>query len=380
MQNCPSYWEQDTYFAPFDVLIVGGGIVGCAAALHCAAHHPRLRIGLVERATIPYGASTRNAGFASFGSISEVENDIAAMGEERAITLMARRKNGLQRLLETIAPARMDYEHTGGYEIFLPKDEDRYHRCMGLAQRLNARLGSVFGGPLFVADDEAGKRMGLSGVTHTIAHPFEGILHPGKMMQAFWEEVHAAGVQVLSGFAVRHLETSDTEVRLMSPDGITLQAKYVVTATNAFARELIERLDVQPARNQVYLTTPVVSLKLRGAFHYDQGYVYFRNVGQRVLIGGARNTDFERENTQEFGLTEHIREQLSAFVGQHILQSMEFGFDHAWSGIIALGPEKSPIVAMHGERIAVAVRLGGMGVAIGSLVGVEAAQMVLDRL
>jgi gamma-glutamylputrescine oxidase len=51
-----------------------------------------------------------------------------------------------------------------------------------------------------------------------------------------------------------------------------------------------------------------------------------------------------------------------------------------WSGIMGIGPSKSPVIQQVNENVFCAVRMGGMGVAIGSLVGESGAEMVLKTL
>ena len=65
----------------------------------------------------------------------------------------------------------------------------------------------------------------------------------------------------------------------------------LIVCTNAFTKQLIPELDVIPFRNQVLITKKIQDLKLKGCFHYNKGYVYFRNVGNRILLGGFRNLD-----------------------------------------------------------------------------------------
>ncbi|MGZ3840207.1 MAG: FAD-dependent oxidoreductase, partial [Flavisolibacter sp.] len=67
-----SVWEKETFFAPQDVMILGSGFVGLWSAYYLKKKQPALRITILERGLIPTGASTRNAGFACFGSLSEV--------------------------------------------------------------------------------------------------------------------------------------------------------------------------------------------------------------------------------------------------------------------------------------------------------------------
>ena len=44
---------------------------------------------------------------------------------------------------------------------------------------------------------------------------------------------------------------------------------------------------------------------------------------------------------------------------------------------MAFGQNKAPIVKNVSDRISIGVRLGGMGVAIGSLVGEEVAELII---
>ncbi|HLF62171.1 MAG TPA: FAD-dependent oxidoreductase [Saprospiraceae bacterium] len=380
MQDYPSYWEQTTFLTPFDILIIGSGIVGCVAALHCASGNPGLRIGIVERGVLPTGASTRNAGFACFGSITEICKDIRTMGETSTYDLIAKRKSGLQQLFKLISPTELDYNPTGGYEVFLEQDEHLYQQCLKSIDDLNSRLISLFGSDPFVPDDTIAEKMKLKDIAHVIRHPFEGVLHPGKMMERFIHVVQSAGIAVLNGVEIQQLINEDTFVRIKGKGGLELKARYVIVATNAFANQLIPNLALIPARNQIYMTQPIPDLRLQGCFHYDHGFIYFREVDGRVLIGGARNLDFEGERTAEFGLTGQIRQRLTGFLSQHILPNTPFTMEYAWSGIIGIGDEKEPIIKMTDERIAVAVRLSGIGVAIGSLVGYQAAQLILARI
>ena len=149
-------------------------------------------------------------------------------------------------------------------------------------------------------------------------------------------------------------------------------------ATNGFARRLLPELQVQPARNQVLITQPIPGLKLKGCFHYDRGYYYFRDVEGRILLGGGRNLAPQEEATDQFGTTPLIQEALLRLLHEVILPGREVEVDTWWSGILGIGPEKAPIIKRLNDRLSVSVRMGGMGVAIGSLVGEEGAEVVLS--
>ena len=78
-----SYWEKDALLS-YDIIIVGGGITGMSVAASLAERWPKKSILIFERSLMPAGASTRNAGFACFGSLTEVLSDIDTIGQDGA--------------------------------------------------------------------------------------------------------------------------------------------------------------------------------------------------------------------------------------------------------------------------------------------------------
>ena len=61
---------------------------------------------------------------------------------------------------------------------------------------------------------------------------------------------------------------------------------------------------------------------------------------------------------------------------ENILPERNVEIDDRWSGILGVGLVKEPIVESLSNRVHVGVRLGGMGVAIGSLIGRRLANLV----
>ena len=80
-----SYWEREVFFKPIDVAIIGSGLVGLAAAIHIKTLDPKLNVAVLERGPLPIGASTRNAGFACFGSMTELLDDFTTMQENAGV-------------------------------------------------------------------------------------------------------------------------------------------------------------------------------------------------------------------------------------------------------------------------------------------------------
>ncbi len=75
-------------------------------------------------------------------------------------------------------------------------------------------------------------------------------------------------------------------------------------------------------------------------------------------------------------MTEQIQSAIEKLLKEIILQGVEYKIEQRWSGIMGLGESKSPIIQEVKPNIYCAVRLGGMGVALGYLVGKEVADLV----
>ena len=364
-----SIWEKETFFAPQDVLIAGGGFAGLWSAAN---------ITLVDRGLVPTGASTRNAGFACFGSLSELVRDAETMGLEKMLELVEMRFAGLERIQKLFPASVIDFETCGSYELF--NSQASSYTLAGSIDYLNLLLKPITGSKkTFRPATGRIASFGFGGTVYMIENKAEGYLHSGKLVQALMRKVQGMGVQIFPGIEVARFEPTATGIAIHTKEGLLFHAKQALVCTNAFARELLPEADVVPARGQVLLTSPLKKLPWKGTFHFDEGYYYFRNLGNRVLLGGARNTDFTGEQTTEFNTTETVQAALERFLREVILPNHQepFQIEHRWSGIMGMGSEKSPIVTEVQPNLFCVLRLGGIGLALAPTVGQQISRMML---
>jgi glycine/D-amino acid oxidase-like deaminating enzyme len=367
-----SYWEIKNWFTGVDYTIVGSGIVGLHAALRLREKFPQSKILVLEKGPLPQGASTKNAGFACFGSLSEIIADLRNHTEEEVIGLIQRRIEGLQLLRKRLGDEVIDYKPYGGYELFLKNDIAAYEECLATMPFVNEVLRPIFKTDVFAKEVD---RFDFKGIhEYLIFNPFEAQIDTGNMMQALLREAVLNNILILNSQAVTafHERQDDVQVNL---NGFVFTTKKLLFATNGFAGTLTNGA-VKPARAQVLITEPIPNLDIKGTFHMDRGYYYFRNINNRILFGGARNLDFEGETTTDFGHTEIIQNKLEQMLREVILPNTDFRVDHRWSGIMGMGTHKNPIVQQLSDHVYCGVRLGGMGVAIGSKVGTELADLI----
>lgn len=367
-----SYWEKKNWFTNVDFTIVGSGIVGLHTALRLRELYPKNKILILERGMLPQGASTKNAGFACFGSLSEILDDLKRHSEAEVLSLVEKRWNGLKMLRNRLGDEAIGFKNYGGYELFFESDSETYHECLQNIEAVNRLLFPLFGENVFSFQADTfgfAKKKDL-----VIYNRFEGQIDTGNMMQNLLKQVYQNDILILNHQKVIGFEELSNSVEVFL-ENFSFKTKKLIFATNGFASQLTNQ-EVIPARAQVLITKPIENLRIKGVFHMDKGYYYFRNVGNRILLGGARNLDFETETTTEIALNEKIQNRLEEVLKTVILPNQDFEIEHRWSGIMGMGKAKLPIIKQHSENVYYGVRLGGIGIAIGSLIGKELAEIV----
>lgn len=366
----PSIWELETFYRNRDVVIIGSGFTGLWSAISIKEKFPHKSVLVVEKNNIPLGASTRNAGFSCFGSLTEIISDFEKMGWERTLDLVKMRFDGLKKIQKTFKAEEIDYEKCGGFEIINEEE------ILSKIPEVNVKLKSITGlQNTFVLNNSKIKEFGLQNSRYLVENSLEGALHPGKLIQKLMEKAQKLGVEFLFGFPVSEIIENQNEVELII-ENFNLKTQKLVIATNAFSKKLVPEIDIIPVRGQILLTEPIENLKLKGTFHFDEGFYYFRNLGNRILLGGGRNLNFEAEETSEMEITEVLQNHLQEFLRTVILPNKNFEIAHRWSGIMAMGTEKSPIVEKISERQIAAVRLSGMGVALAPKIGEMVSELI----
>jgi len=373
-----SYWEKHSFFN-YDVIIIGSGIVGLSCAIHLKKTSPNLKIAVLERGFLPSGASTKNAGFACFGSISELIEEEKTAGSDGLAKLIESRWKGLLKLRKLIGDKTMDYHCFGGYELFKKTDHSTTQHSVAKIEHFNQLLNDIVGKNTFSVCNEKIDVFGFKNISQLIFNKYEAQIDTGKMMFALIEHAQKTGISIFNNCEVSEIINEEKSITLKTPAG-EFHCNQLAIATNAFIQTLLPELNIKPGRGQVLITKPIPNLKLTGTFHYDKGFYYFRNINQRILLGGGRNLDFKSEETTEFGETELVQASLEELLKTVILPGQSFEIDLRWSGIMSFGPILEPLISTVNANISYATRCNGMGVAIGSQTGEDLANEVLKLL
>lgn len=373
-----SIWEKETFLAPQDVIIVGSGFAGLWSALYLKKQHNKAKITLVDKNLVPSGASTRNAGFASFGSLGELVRDATVMGTDKMLQLVEMRFKGLQKIQKFFGD-EVDLEMCGGYELY-EEGKTTAEELQENIEYLNTLLKPITDSKktFRLIDDEIND-FGFGNTQHLVKNNLEGYLHSGKLFQILLHKVQGMGVQVYNGIEIKKIEENGKRIELTTNQPFSFSCKQVLLCTNEFTKQFFPYLDIVPARGQVLITSAIEDLPWKGAFHSDEGFYYFRNLGKRILLGGARNKAFEDEATTDLSTTDFIQHELETYLASVVLPNYkrQYSIEHRWAGIMAMGAEKMPIVEQIEKNIFCAVRMGGIGVAMAPTVAQKISEMML---
>ena len=367
-----SYWEQKSFFQNIDHLIIGAGIVGYSTALHLRKANPESKIVVLERGSLPSGASSKNAGFACFGSATELYADLQKNPEKDVWETVRLRWEGLSHLRELIGDQQLKLETNGSWDLITKNEITLFEKVKDQIPYFNSKLKEITGEEnVYSIDSNVATKFGFNNVITSIFNRLEGQIDTASMNHAFYKKVVTEDIHVLFGMEALNIDGNNVK----TTKG-TIQSANIAICTNGFGKALIPSEDIVPARAQVVITKPIDNLKIKGTFHYSEGYYYFRNIDNRILFGGGRNLDIDGETSTLIENTEVITNSLNSLLNDVILPNTPYQIDHQWAGIMGVGKSKKPIIKKIDKHLFCGLRLGGMGIAIGTLVGKELASLI----
>jgi gamma-glutamylputrescine oxidase len=341
-----------------DVAVVGGGVTGLACARALAEAGVRVRV--LEAREVASGASGRNGGFALRG-LAVSYDDL------RESALWRLTDETLVRIAELAGDA---FRPVGSLNLAVTEEEHERAR-----REHDALAGDGF--PVEWVDAAELPPVLRPHFLGGVFHPGDGLLEPGRWTRRLARLAEEAGAAIAENTAATALAA--TSVRT---ERATVAADHVVVATDGYTRGLVPELDaaVTPARNQMLATSTLPERYFEPAVYARSGYDYWQQTLEgRIVIGGWRDVDLEREFTASEEVTNVIQNRIEAFLERMLGAAPEI--THRWAGLIGLTPDRLPVVGpLPGrDRVWVALGYSGHGNVLALACGELVAQAVLGR-
>jgi glycine/D-amino acid oxidase-like deaminating enzyme len=331
----------------YDVIVVGGGIVGCSTAYWLRRRQPSLRVALLEARTLGAGASGRNAGFILQGTQSDYRSDMKRYGERTARRLWAFTRANRDLITTELRGTAFEWRSNGSLTAAGSVEEnDRLRaslshlRAAGAAavylkpEQTNARLqASGFHGGLFVT-------------TGAVVDPLQLVRHVAGQ----------SGADVYTQHPVGRIRWREAGAVLDTPER-SFRANRVVLALGPSLPHLVPELVdmVRPVRAQMLATEATDTPHIPVPVYSHRGGFYVRHLEDgRVLAGGGRHSHRDAEETDEDATTPAVQATIERYLHTHFPWTQSLAIEQRWSGTMGFSPDGRPVVGRvpeHGRSV-----------------------------
>jgi gamma-glutamylputrescine oxidase len=338
-----SYWldrtpnkERKTY----DVVVIGAGISGLSTVYWLNQEDPTLKIALVEKHRIAFGASGRNAGFVTCGSVEHFNRMISKHGREEAIEIWKFSENNLKLLQEHIVQEQADkieFRVRGAYSLAAQESEfTELKKVAEIMREINIPTETY-------SSDEVRKNVGATGFVGGIKYLDDGETNPVKLLDAILAKTKCDLYEQTEAFGY---EQSSEGTRILKTDNGDFEAPMLIFNLNGYSASLHPFFadKIYATRGQALMMEPVnqfMEAPCYANFYLD----YFRQMPSgALLIGGFR----QLEKATEVGYSDHttdvIQNALHEFVMTHLPQYKDKKVTHRWGGVMGFAKDGQPMV------------------------------------
>lgn len=350
-----------------DVLVVGAGLVGCAAAMF--AQQAGREVVITEMRDIALGASGRNAGFMITGLDLYYHHAIERYGLDvtREVYAISQRTHEIWHGL--IARHGVRFENIGSMLLAESDAEAEELVKAHAAMQADGKAG------IFHHGDPLGR-----GYTAAIEQPQDGAVHPVELARAAFTE---SGAELITNNELYAIEQIAPDRVKVSTRQHIFYACKVFLATNAYSPYVHPYFvgRVIPTRAQCLATAPLEKPVIATCGYSDYGYMYYRmTFDGRLLIGGGRKLYKDLENdTTDDRYTTPVQSYLDAYLASRFAD-IKAPVERRWAGIMGFTPDGMPLVGALPDMpdVAFAVGFNGHGLAMGSGTAERAVDFMLN--
>lgn len=368
-----SYWQQThrERSAAYDIVIVGGGIVGCSTAYWLNRRRPSLRVAIVEAHTLGAGASGRNAGFVLQGTASDYLTDVERYGTRTARRLWHFTRANRDLLASELRGSAFDWASEGSLTVAGdPEEEERLRRSVSSLraagapvvylepEKVNGRLSSTgLGGGLYVT-------------TGAVVNPLKLVRHLALQSDADRRTHHP----------VKQIWWDRNGATLRTPD-VELWGRQVVLTVGPSLPTLVPSLSsvVRPVRAQMLATAPAETSSMSLPVYSHEGGFYVRQMPDgTVLAGGGRRQHRAAEETDVDTATPAVQATIERYLHTYYPWTQSLSIRQRWSGTMGFSPDGRPVVGPVPEHPASVYATGFTGHGMGY--GFRMGRLLAERI
>lgn len=326
-----------------DVVIIGGGIAGLSSAYWLLKENEGLNICLVEKGEIGSGATGRNAGFITCGSVEHFNRLIDKHGIDEALEIWKFSETNLALLKEEIINGNEEellFEHKGSFSLASTETEfNELKKSYELMQGLGINVEVL-------DQSEIKSRLGADEFVGGIKYSDDASVHPIQLIKNIKNKIiKDKHFELCENHEVFEI-TNDGEDKLVKTNKAYIKAPIVIMATNGYSPLLHDffKDKIFPTRGQIMATAPVARF-MEGPCYANFVLDYFRQLPTgEMVIGGFRQLQKDAEIGYSDETSDEIQDALESFLRKHIPAIKDAEITHRWSGIMGFSVDGQPMV------------------------------------
>jgi len=368
-----SFWQQAyrEQAAAYDVVIVGGGIIGASTAYWLGRHRPSLRVALVEARALGAGASGRNAGFIIQGTASDYLSDVEQYGERTARRLWHFTRENRELLASELRGSAFGWTSDGSLTVAGDPEEDE--RLRASVSHLRAAGVPV----VYLEPKKVNRRVQATGLYGGLYVTSGGVVNPLQLVRHLAAE---SGADVRTHQPVQQIRRDGEGVRLDLSDR-QLWGRRTVLAVGASLPALAPSLErfVRPVRAQMLATAPADAPSIPVPVYSHEGEFYVRQLADgTVLAGGGRHHHRNAEETDADTTTPAVQATIERYLHTHYPWTQSLPIRQRWSGTMGFSPDGRPVVGAVPEHPESVFATGFTGHGMGY--GVRMGRLLAERI
>jgi glycine/D-amino acid oxidase-like deaminating enzyme len=368
-----------------DVAVVGGGFTGLWAAYYLAEADPALRIAVIERDVVGFGASGRNGGWCSalFAVSGERLDTVAGVGAGAAMRVAM--ESTLEEVGRVVRVEHIECDFAPGGTVVLARTGVQLERARN--EVAAARAAGVGDESLrFLSATEASAMVGATGILGGTYTPHCAAVDPARLVRGLAEVVERRGVVIYEQTAARAIRTGAVET-----DRGRVTAAITVRATEGYTRTIEgEDRTLVPVYSLMIATEPLpdgfwaeAGLARRETFADHRHLIIYgqRTADGRMAFGGrGAPYHFGSAIRPEFDRDGDVHESLRVALVDLFPALADAEITHRWGGPLGIGRNWFPSVGL--DRVAGRAWAGGYvgdGVSTTNLAGRTLRDLILGR-
>ena len=327
----------------FDVVIVGGGIAGLSTAYWILKENQGLKVALIEKSQIGDGATGRNAGFITCGSVEHFNRLIAKHGNKDALEIWNFSEKNLELLHTEIINGHeedLEFEKKGSFSLASSKEElVELHTSYEIMQELGIDVE-------LLNQSQVESRLGANDFVGGVKYNKDASIHPLKLLKRILSILQEnKNFSLLENHELFSI-AQDSEQKRLHTRGGNLVSSIVVMATNGYSPQLNDYFKdkIFPTRGQIMATAPVPRF-MEGPCYANFVLDYFRQLPTgEMIIGGFRQLQKDVEIGYSDEISDIIQNALQDFLKTHIPKIRDVEVTHRWSGLMGFSVDGQPLV------------------------------------